>query len=339
MSTAIQETQTPELVWTEAEWSCFELAVRRAAQAAPSPAHAWVIIARASRRVMAKYTTSFFIVSRFLPARKREMVEVVYASVRYPDEVVDSFPLSPDERLASIDRWAEAFERALDLPSLMECLSSGVPAFLAAFVEVVRQTGIPPDYYRAFLAAMRRDVHPKPFQSLDDLIDQYIYGSAVVVGCFLAHIYGASAPSEFPRMIECSRDLGIALQLTNFLRDVREDQQRGRLYLPLDLMRETGAIPDDLTDPENCRRMQMVIHRMAEKAEDLYGSARSRLDSFSPDCRIAIRACIDVYRQLNRQILENPDSLNRRVSVPFREKWRVLPLSKYVRIPLALIMH
>jgi len=339
MSSAPQTIQPPERVWAEAEWDQFEREIRVAALAASPPAKAWRIIARASRRVMATYTTSFFIVSRFLPARKREMVEVVYATVRYPDEVVDSFLLSCDERLARIDRWGDAFEEALALPSMTEALAAEVPAFLAGFVEVARRTEIPPEYYRAFLEAMRRDIHPQPFQSLQELIDRYIYGSAVVVGYFLAHIYGASAPSQFTRVMECSRDLGVALQLTNFVRDVREDHRRGRLYLPLDLMHEAEADPGEFEDAENCRRIQAVIHRMAETAETLYASARSNLDAFAPDCRIAIRACIDVYGQLNRRVLDSHDCMNQRMSVPFREKWRVLPPSKYLKIPLALILR
>jgi hypothetical protein len=78
--------------WSEAFWGEFEETVRRKALAAKSEDQIWSIIVRASRKVMARYTTSFYIVSRFLPPVKRGMVEVIYASVRFPDEVVDTFP-------------------------------------------------------------------------------------------------------------------------------------------------------------------------------------------------------------------------------------------------------
>ncbi|OPZ07594.1 MAG: 15-cis-phytoene synthase [candidate division BRC1 bacterium ADurb.BinA364] len=339
MNRATQEYPAAELVWTEAEWERFERAVRLKALAAKSPQRAWKILARAARRIMACYSTSFFLVSRFLPPCKRRMVEAVYAAVRYPDEVVDSFPLAPAERLERIDRWAERYEEALRLPGPIEALAEGVPAFLAAFADVARRTGIPAEHYRAFLDAMRRDADPQPYRTLDDLIERYVYGSAIVVGYFLGHIYGPAAPGDFSRMMECSRDLGIALQLTNFVRDVRDDQRQGRLYLPLDFLREAGAAPDEWDSRDNRLRLHAAVQRMAQCAEALYASARLRMDAFAPDCRFAIRACIDVYSQLNRRILHNPASLDGRESVPFLEKWRALPPSKYLRVPLALIVR
>ena len=86
------------MLWNEAYWDEFEHRVRKRALEAQNDKDAWKIIVRAARKVMSRYTTSFFIVSRFLPRIKRRMVEVVYAAVRYPDEVVDTFPLTSEER-------------------------------------------------------------------------------------------------------------------------------------------------------------------------------------------------------------------------------------------------
>lgn len=330
---------TPNVTgWSEREWIAREAFLRRAALAAtdaeggPRP-----ILVRGCRVAMRTYTTGFFIVSRFLPPAKRDVVEAIYAAVRYPDEVVDTFPLPVAEREARLDAWAAAYERALAAPDLRAMLANGTPAFLAGFVETVRRFRIPPRHYRDFLAAMRRDLRPRPFETMDDLIANYVHGSAIVVGWFLTYAYGASADAEFPRALESARDLGIALQLTNFLRDVADDHRRGRLYVPLDLLRAEGIERPAPLDPAQREGFGRAIRRMAEIARDGYARAAANLDAYAPECRIAIRACIDVYGLLNDRILRSPRGIEHRESVSGREKWRVLPPSRYWRIPAAYL--
>jgi phytoene synthase len=286
---------------------------------------------------MRTYTTSFFIVSRFLPAAKRAEVEAVYAAVRYPDEIVDTFPLERDEQLRRLDEWGDRYETGLAATSMNEALRKGVPCFLASFTKIVRERGIPPEHYRAFLDAMRRDAAPRPFETLADLIENYIYGSAVVVGYFLAYVYGASAEKNFTRALQSARVLGVALQLTNFLRDVGEDQKRGRVYLPLDMLQAEGIAELDVRDAQQRPALAKVLRRLATIAESYYADAARELDAFAPDCQLAIRACISVYRRLNERIGQSPDDVMHRESVPMSEKFGVLPPSKYWRIPLAYL--
>lgn len=322
--------------WTEAQWLGLEARARRAALAASeADGGAWPVLVRACRVVMRNFTTGFFVVSRFLPPGKRDVVEAIYAAVRYPDEVVDTFPLSADERCARLDAWAAAYETGLAAPTPREALAAGVPAFLAGFTDAVRRFRIPPRHYRDFLAAMRRDVRPRPYATLDDLIDSYVHGSAIVVGWFLTYAYGARAPADFPRALRAARELGVALQLTNFLRDVAEDHRRGRLYVPLDFLRAEGIERPDPLDPAQREGFGRAIRRMAGEADARYRRAAADLDAYAPDCRIAIRACIDVYGLLNERIRRSERGIDHRESVPAREKWRVLPFSKYWRIPAA----
>ncbi len=325
-----------EAVWTEAAWTAaFERTRARAGAAGAASARREVV--RACRGVMRAYTTGFYLVSRFLPRRKRDDVEVIYASVRYPDEVVDTFPLAPEEQTARLDRWARAYEAALSIGTLRQRLVAGIPFPLAAFADIVRATGLPAEHYRAFLGAMRLDVHPRPFATMDDLVGSYVYGSAVVVGFFLTYVYGASSPGAFGRALDSARELGIGLQLTNFLRDVAEDQRRGRCYLPADLLRAEGIGRPDAFDPAQAGPLARVVKRMAETARGHYAKARADLDAFAPDTRIAIEACIEVYACLNDRILSSDRGLAHRESVPMREKLRPLPASKYWRIPLAYL--
>jgi phytoene synthase len=338
------KTDQSSLVWSLADWESLERRTRERALAESSERGAWRVSTREARGVMRAYTTSFFIVSRFLPAAKRAEVEVVYAAVRYPDEIVDTFSLERAEMLHRLDEWGDGYEEGLAAASLRDALRKGVPCFLASFTRVVRERGIPPDHYRAFLAAMRHDAAPRPFETLADLIENYIYGSAIVVGYFLTYVYGASAKENFTRALESARALGIALQLTNFLRDVGEDQRRGRVYLPLDMLRAEGitvanaaSVELNLNDSHERYALAKVLKQLASIAESYYTDAEHDLDAFSPDCQTAIRACIRVYRRLNERIGQSRDGIMHRESVPASEKFGVLPPSKYWRIPLAYL--
>jgi phytoene synthase len=309
----------------------------RAGEAA-SEAAAWQIITRQARKVLRAYSTSFFIVTRFLPPAKRARVEAIYAAVRYPDEIVDTFPLSSEERAARLDLWAVDYEIAITSPSIKESLHRGAPCFLAAFANVAREADIPPEHYRSFLAAMRQDVWPRRYDTLDELIESYVYGSAVVVGYFLTYVYGSVTKDDFGRALRSARHLGVALQLTNFLRDVAEDQRRGRLYLPLDLLRTEGIKDEpDAVDQRQQAAFRRVLRRVTECAEGHYARSLADLDAFAPDTRTAINACINVYRQLNERIAVSPRGLDHRERVPASQKFKILPASKYWRLPLAFI--
>lgn len=323
--------------WSDGEWDRLEQRTHQLAVQAPSESAAWNVIVRQARRVLRTYSSSFFIVTRFLPPDKRDRVEAIYAAVRYPDEIVDTFPLTPEERIARLDRWTADYETALAAESIHAALEARVPCFLASFSRVVRDAGIPPEYYRSFLVAMRQDVSPRRFSTIDELIENYVYGSAVVVGYFLTYVYGSRTKEDFERALASARHLGIALQLTNFLRDVAEDQRRGRVYLPLDMLRGKGINELDATDPGQQAALRRVVHAIANLAEEHYTRAHADLDAFAPDCRTAIFACINVYRQLNQLIASSTRGIQHRESVPVREKFKWLPASKYWRLPLAYL--
>ena len=326
-------------VWSQSEWLRLEQITCVQAVASATDDEAWQIIVKQARAVLRTYSTSFFIVTRFLPPAKRAQVEAIYAAVRYPDEIVDTFQLTPAERTAWLDAWSAHYETALKLRSVRAMLQQGVPVFIAAFVQVVHDASIPPEHYRAFLAAMRLDVWPRAFVALDDLIDSYVYGSAIVVGYFLTYVYGENEPGDFARALRSARDLGIALQLTNFLRDVAEDQRRGRVYLPQDMLQHEGIAELDTHDLAQQFALHRVVRRLSVITDDYYEQSLAGLEAFAPDSQIAIRACIDVYRQLNQRIANAPQGIAQRASVPAREKFKVLPTSKYWRLPLAYLQN
>ncbi len=323
--------------WSAEHWRKFERRCIDDAQRTESDEDAWYILSRYARIVLRTYSTSFFIVTRFLPSVKRAQVEAVYAAVRQPDEIVDTFPLPPAEQEQQLGVWRQYYEASLAQPSTRAALTAGIPPFVAAFTRVVRDAAIPEEHYHAFLDAMLRDVRPRPFETMGALIDDYIYGSAIVVGYFLTYIYGASSPAGFDRALASARSLGIALQLTNFARDVGEDQKRGRLYVPLEVLRSVGITKPDVNEPSQQLGWMRAVQIMTEAAEEHYTDADAGLDAFHPDSRMAIHACVNVYRELNNRIGRSPHGILHRESVPFWAKFRVLPRSKYWRLPLAYL--
>jgi len=326
-----------EFLWTEAKWNLIEEQTALRVLNSCSEAEAWKIIVRQARDVLKTYSTSFYVVTRFLPRLKREMVEVIYLAVRLPDEVVDSFDLDAEAQQAWVGNWEQQYERGLRERSLRDSILNGTSCLLAGFAKVVREANIPTEHYLAFLRAMRLDSSPRVFVSLDDLVNNYIYGSAIVVGYFLTHVYGSVTESDFPRALRCARSLGIALQLTNFLRDVGEDFNRGRIYLPADMLRVAGITTPDFTNPEQHEAVSQVVMHLVDIAEEHYAQSLNDLNAFSKDSRVAIEACIKVYRRLNDRIRQSGFRPPHRESVPAREKFQALPASKYWRIPMAYL--
>ena len=320
--------------WTELEWSLLDARVRTDALRGCQDHSARQAIVRHGRSVLKKYSTSFFIVTRFLPPLKRAQVDMLYAGVRYPDEIVDTFRLSAARKYEKLRLWRDQFDRALHC-STEQSLLDGVPVIVVGLADVIRANQIPSGYYHDFLDAMRADVNPRRYATLDDLIETYIYGSAIVVGYFLAYIYGASSPTEFDRALQASRRLGIALQLTNFIRDVAEDKGRGRLYLPLDMLRSKGINDNASNSPAAQQALAEVVRELAVIAQEHYAAAEVDLDAFAPDCRLAIEACIRVYGELNDRVAASQAPLAKRESVSLSRKFSVLPPSKYWRLPLA----
>jgi phytoene synthase len=156
-----------------------------------------------------------------------------------------------------------------------------------------------------------------------------------VVGYFLTHVYGSAPQVTLEEALACARQLGIALQLTNFVRDIFDDRRRSRLYVPLDILAEEGIAPAGCFDPQHEPALRRAVRRLAETAEAGYDYARRNLEAFAADCRPAIGACIEVYQALNRKFLNGESALARRLSISPLEKFRVLPLDKYWRVPLA----
>ena len=242
--------------WTPSEWSNFE--ENYLTDLKSSLGNGLDVAVKFSRKVLKTHSTSFFIVTRFLPKFMRDEVELVYGSVRFPDEIVDSFDIKNDDKKALLLNWRNKYRLALETSSFEDSINNDVPILLAGFTEVVKKYSIPTSYYESFLDAMELDVEPRNFENTDDLIDNYVYGSAIVVGYFLAYVYGSSQSDNFKETLKSSKELGIALH-SNFIRDINEDLKRGRIYIPKTILKNNGIELKNYANNVNQNTTQLIL--------------------------------------------------------------------------------
>ena len=323
--------------WTPNEWGNFEESYLNDLKS--SSGNSLDVAVKFSRKVLKTHSTSFFIVTRFLPKFMRDEVELVYGSVRFPDEIVDSFDIKNDEKKALLSNWRNKYRLALESGSFEDSINKDVPILLAGFTEVVKKYSIPSSYYESFLDAMELDVEPRNFENTDDLIDNYVYGSAIVVGYFLAYVYGSSQNDNFKETLKSSKELGIALQLTNFIRDINEDLKRGRIYIPKTILKNNGIELKNYANNVNQNTTSINSARMelASIANKYYKESKKGIESFSPESRVAIKACIELYGKLNERIISRGNDIKVRESLSWSEKLGALPSSKYWKLPMAYL--
>ena len=325
-------------VWSQAYWQTFHKQSASDVSEVMDENSARLLSARFGRKVLRSYSSSFYAVTRFLPPDKKADVELVYAAVRYPDEVVDTFALSRNLKTTYLDAWQNDFEQTRNYSGIIPAVSSGISVIMAAFRDVMRRNQIPDAYYISFLDAMRNDINSPRFSDWHDLVENYIYGSATVVGYFLTHIYGSASGQNLDRCLRGARSLAIALQLTNFARDVVDDALRERCYVPEQHGSSSGSeLVDQVLslDQQAMTEAQLIL---ANEANKWYQQAAFDIDAFHPDSRLAIQACHRLYSRLNTKILSNPSTTDRE-SLTMFEKLSVLPMSKYWRLPAALVLE
>ena len=317
-----------ENLWDYKEWQDLESNVSRKILNSKDQKEAFQIGKKMGKKILKNYSNSFFTVTRFLPKEKRDLVEIIYASVRYPDEIVDTFSMSNKKKNQLLDSWKEDFLASRTFSSITKSVDSGIPTILSCYRKAAVEKSIPDKYYISFIEAMRKDIEVSEYKKMEDLIDGYVYGSAIVVGYFLAYIYGPEEGYSVEDLLTPSKDLGIALQLTNFARDVYEDYFRGRFYAPTELLRK----PTSKDELENYILSARKI--LANEAEKWYSKAESGMNYFASDSQIAIKTCLELFRKLNNKILLQDMPLDHRYSLSTKDKFSFLPLNKFWKLIL-----
>jgi 15-cis-phytoene synthase len=265
---------------------------------------------------LAHHAKSFHFASHVLPARCRADAAVLYAWCRFADDAIDLAP--PAEQHGNLSRLVR------DLDSVYAGEPQTDPV-LGAFQQIVRVHRIPREYPAELLAGMAMDLDKDRYASLDELL-HYAFRVAGTVGLMMAHVLGVSEPAALRQ----ATHLGMAMQLTNICRDVAEDWERGRLYLPLDWLAEAGAPGLDGhlggTLPAAARRPVIkVVKRLLAQAETYYQSGDRGLTALSPRCALGVRTARLVYAEIGAQLaLHGYDPLAGRAFVPLSRKLALL---------------
>lgn len=252
--------------------------------------------------------TTYYWSTWLLPRVKRHHVHALYGFCRYADDIVDDLgEVDPGTREAALADFGERFFRDLTV-------GRSEDPVLKAVVHTVRAFGIDPDCFRRFLRSMAMDLSIGSYETFDDLL-LYMDGSAAVIGEMMLPIL----EPESLAAAEPARDLGIAFQLTNFLRDVLEDLQRGRVYVPQEDLSRFGA-QAALTARQATPAWRELMAFEVARARRYYESADRGLGLLPP----ASARCIAAARQLYSGILgeieaAGGDVFSRRARVP---TWR-----------------
>jgi phytoene synthase len=271
----------------------------------------WTQDIETARRLHKRHGTSYYFATRLFPQEQREATFALYAFFRVPDEMVDN-PQSGSDPGRALEDWRNSWRRAYRT-------GQADHPVLRATAHVFHRYKIPYDYSEAFLSAMLRDLDDKVYATYSDLED-YMYGSAAVVGLMMAHVIGFSDPAA----LRYAEKLGQAMQLTNFLRDIDEDwQQRGRIYLPLDEMTRFGVTSSQVLERRFDANFAALMRFESERAHRLYDEAADGIRLLAPEGRRAVRVASALYRAIL-------DRLAAQENNPFVGRARTSTLEKIV---------
>jgi phytoene synthase len=267
---------------------------------------------RRCRALNARYGRTFFLATRLLTPAQRPAVHALYGFARWADEVVDDVNngLSREQRVAELDRLDAALRRGL----------AGGPCthpVLAAVIDTAQRYNIGTAHFADFMASMRMDLAVRDYASAEDLAC-YVRGSAEAIGLQVLPVLGTVVPRREAQPYAAA--LGEAFQLTNFLRDVGEDLDRGRLYLPMD---ELAAFGVDRALLAWCRstggrdaRVRRALAHLVAKNMAVYRRAAPGVDLLLPVSRPCVATAYALYHGILEGIVAaDYDVLGRRVSV------------------------
>jgi len=262
------------------------------------------------QRVARRRARNFYYSFVLLSAEQRQAMCAIYAFMRYCDDLSDE----PGASRAAIDRWRAELDDAL------AGRFSG-HAVWPAFHHTVRRFNIPREYFYQMIEGVASDLEPRAIETFDQLY-HYCYQVASVVGLTVVHIFGFDTPKVLPLAEKC----GVAFQLTNILRDIREDAERGRIYLPAEDLSRFGVTADDLRAGRRTEPFLRLMAFEAGRARGYYTEAMPLLDLIHRRSRRSLWALITIYsRLLDRIERVNYDVFSRRVRLSAVEKsWIVL---------------
>ena len=237
------------------------------------------------KRLNAQHGKTYYLATLLLPPAKRPFVHALYGFARYADEIVDDLAstLSDTQKAEALEKWGA---------SVIADIKSGKSHdhIGAALVDTVKRFDIPISYFEAFLKSMQMDLTITQYQSYEDLME-YVYGSAAVIGLQMLPILGTLSDDAYV----AAEKLGIAFQLANFIRDVGEDLDRGRVYLPLKELAKHGVTRQMLEARTLTPEIKSALKEQIARVRQLQAEASSGIKLLSPESRACIEAASELY--------------------------------------------
>lgn len=276
------------------------------------------------KEIIKKGSKSFSLASLFFSQKEKEASWKLYSWCRYCDDAIDeeTDPLLMKERLESL---RSETQKLVHGPSAQ--------IHFSGMHEVMRDFKLPMIYPQDLLRGMEMDVLGRRYETLEDL-EEYCYCVAGTVGLMMCHILGIRSEKALKHAVS----MGNAMQLTNIARDIGEDHQRGRLYLPTSWLKELGIGESELFNELNQDKLITLQERLLARADVLYREGYEGLSYLSLRSSWAVMIASLIYREIGQSIRKNPlRSLSERTIVSTGRKISLIVLSSVKMIPLIFL--
>ncbi|MBN2104049.1 phytoene/squalene synthase family protein [bacterium] len=247
-----------------------------------------------NRQLLKVYSKSFFISTLLLPRSRRKAVYALYGFCRFMDNLVDK----PRDR-SKEELIQEIHDLEKELKIACRTGESEHPV-LCSFIHIAGKYRIPIEHPLELVRGILMDVDHQHYQTFQDLY-LFCHRVAGVVGLMMTHVLGYSSDKAFGYAAK----LGIAMQLTNILRDIQEDKNNGRIYLPLDEMEKFNVQKTDILQENVTPELKKLIRFSVDRAHRYYQEASPGIEMLTPQCRFAIYSASDIYRNILHEIESN----------------------------------
>jgi phytoene synthase len=278
------------------------------------------------KRLNALHGKTYFLATLLLPKAKRPFVHALYGFARYADEIVDDLAsqLSVQEKAKELNTWGSKVLSDLKKGKSQDAVGR-------ALIDTVNRFDIPHEYFEAFLHSMEMDLTVQEYETYEDLME-YVYGSAAVIGLQMVPILGPLHADAY----ESAKTLGIAFQLANFIRDVGEDLDRSRVYLPKKELQEFGVdrkmLEARVLTPEIVEALKFQITRVKRLQEQ----AAPGIQLLEPSSRPCIQAASTLYCGIVEEVEKiNYDIFNKRAKTSTGRRLRVASAAYLKRLALS----
>jgi phytoene synthase len=241
------------------------------------------------KRLNSLHGKTYYLATLLLPPEKRPFVHALYGFARYADEIVDDLAstLTDDEKANSLNQWGEGVISDIKSGNSDDVIGR-------ALVDTVKRFDIPIQYFQAFLHSMAMDLTITEYQEYEDL-QEYVYGSAAVIGLQMVSVLGIEKGFSIDEVNAAAEKLGVAFQLANFIRDVGEDLDRGRVYLPIAELQAHGVTREMLERKVLTPQIKSALKEQIERVRKLQQESMVGINMLAKQSRACIQAASELY--------------------------------------------